>query len=173
MDDQISVTREGAIASVIVTGERDMSNVDALHDVVNAALSDGTTSVVLDLSSLSFMDSSVIHALIAWSKEAQASDREAFVIMVGGADTPAARLLGVVGLLKRLPVFPTREAAMQALAQGRRPRPERPLKWLTDLELATERDDAQTGADAANRRLDEATAEHDQRTLQADTAPDH
>jgi hypothetical protein len=40
------------------------------------------------------------------------------------------------------------------------------------LELATERDDAQISADAANQRLDDAVAEQASRTQDADTAPD-
>jgi hypothetical protein len=38
---------------------------------------------------------------------------------------------------------------------GKKPQAERPLRWLTDLELATERDHAQASSDAATRRLDE------------------
>jgi anti-sigma B factor antagonist len=168
--DDISVTHEGGIAIVGVTGERDLSNVDALNDALKAVLSDQTTSCLLDLSGLTFMDSTVIHALVRWSKEAQVSEREALAIMVGGPDTPAARVLGLVGMLKRLPVFGTREAAMLALERGRRPRPERPLRWLSDLELASERDEAQIGAEAANRRLDDATAEQKARARRRSSA---
>jgi anti-anti-sigma factor len=172
MADDISVTREGRIDIVVVTGERDMSNVGALNDVVNEVLSDDSTSCLLDLSGLGFMDSSVIHALVSWSKQVQVSEREALAIMVGSPDTPAARVLDLVGLLGRLPVFATQEAAMQALQLGRQPRPLRPLRWLSDLELDTERGDAQASADAANRRLDDAVAEQDSRTGDADTAAD-
>jgi hypothetical protein len=77
-----------------------------------------------------------------------------------------------VGVIKRLPTFGTSEAAKLALDQGRRPRTERPLTWLTDLELATERDAAQIGANEANRRLDDAVAEQDSRARDVDTAPD-
>jgi anti-anti-sigma factor len=171
--EDIKVTREGAIDVVVVTGEYDLSNVDALNDALNTVLSDETTSCLLDLSGVAFMDSSVIHALVRWSKEAQVSEREALAIMVGGSDTPAARVLELVGLLKRLPLFATREAATLALEYGMRPRPRRPLSWLTDLELTTERQDAQAGADAANRRLDQAIAEQDARAEDADPSPDN
>jgi len=40
------------------------------------------------------------------------------------------------------------------------------------LELATERDDAQIGADAADQRLDDAVAEQQSRAHDADTTPD-
>jgi hypothetical protein len=102
-------------------------------------------------------------ALVHWSKEAQVSEREALAIVVGGSDTPAAQVLALVGLLKRLPAFATRDAAKLALDHGRQSRPERPLRWLTDRELAAERDDAQITADAANRRLDDAETEQQSR----------
>jgi hypothetical protein len=108
---------------------------------------------------------------VRWSKEAQVSEREALAIVVGRPDTPAARVLEAVGLLKRLPVFATRQAAKLALEQGRQPRTTRSLGWLTDLELATERDDAQTHADAANDRLRGAIEEQDSRRNDADRAP--
>jgi len=168
----ITVTREGAIDIVAPTGEYDLSNVDALNDALETALSDETTSCLLDLSGVSFIDSTVIHTLLRWAKEAQISEREALAIMVGGPDTTAARVLELVGLLKRLPVFATREAAKLALEQGRRPRPARPLNWLSDLELATEREDAQIAADAANRRLDDAIQEQQSRTRDGDSASD-
>jgi anti-sigma B factor antagonist len=170
--DDLSVTQEGAIVIVSLAGEYDLANVDALDKALEKVLSDETASCLLDLSEVTFMDSTVVQALLRWSKEAQVSEREALAIVVGRVDTPAARVLGLVGLLKQLPVFATRDAAKAALEEGRRPRPERPLRWLTDLELATERDDAQIGADSANQRLDDATAEQGSRARDADTSPD-
>jgi anti-anti-sigma factor len=148
-----------------------MSNVEALDDAVRSVLSDESSSCLLDLSGLTFMDSTVVHALVRWSKEAQVSEREALAIVVGGPDTPAARVLEMVGLLNRLPVFATQQAAMLALEQGREPRTTRPLGWLTDLELASERENAQTRADAANDRLRGAIKEQDSRRNDADRAP--
>lgn len=170
--DSVSVTREGAIDIVSLAGEYDLSNVDALDKALRKVLSDETASCLLDLSGVTFMDSTVIHALIRWSKEAQVSERESLAIMVGGTDTPAARVLRLVGLLPRLPIFATRYAAKKALDEGRRPRPARSLTWLTDLELANERGDAQINADVANQRLDDAMAEQESRAQDADTLPD-
>jgi anti-anti-sigma factor len=169
---EITLTRDGAVDTVVVTGERDMSNVEALDEAVRSVLSDESTSCLLDLSGVTFMDSTVVHALVRWSKEAQVSEREALAIVVGSPDTPAARVLEVVGLLKRLPVFATRQAAKLALEHGRQPRTTRPLGWLTDLELLTEREDAQAHADAANDRLRGAIEEQDSRRNDADRAPD-
>ena len=161
--DEIGVTRQGNIVTVAPRGEFDLSNVDELDATLKDVLQSETTSCLLDLSGVTFLDSSVIHTLLRWSKEAQVSDREALAIMVGGQDTPAARTLGVVGLLTRLPLFATIETATLALQTGQKPRAERPLQWLTDIELAAERAAAQTGSNAATQRLDDAIAEQQHR----------
>jgi anti-sigma B factor antagonist len=171
--EEIRVSRQGSIEAITVTGELDLSNVAALDEALGNALSGTTKSCLLDLSEITFMDSSVIHTLIRWSKEAQVSTREGLAIMVGGKDTEATRVLTLTGLTKRLPVFASRDAAMTALKLGQRPRSERPLSWLTDLELAAEREQAQADSDTATRRLDDAIAEQDTRQDDADPAPNN
>jgi anti-sigma B factor antagonist len=161
---EIRVARQGSIEAISVTGELDLSNVARLDEALGNALSGTTKSCLLDLSEITFMDSSVIHTLIRWSKEAQVSAREGLAIMVGDKDTQATRVLTLTGLMKRLPVFSSRNAAMTALKLGQRPRSERPLSWLTDLELLAEREEAQAGSDAATRRLDDAITEQTTRS---------
>jgi hypothetical protein len=46
------------------------------------------------------------------------------------------------------------------------------LRWLTDAELAAERDAAQASSDAATVRLDEAIAEQDTRRQDGGAAQD-
>ena len=169
---EISLSTHGSIESIIVTGDIDLSNVKELDNALRRGLSDTTASCLLDLSEITFMDSSVVHTLIRWSKEAQVSAREGLAIMVGDADTAATHVLSVVGLMKRLPVFASRDAAIAALELGQKPRWERPLRWLTDHELAAEREAAQTSSDAATERLDEAITEQDTRRDEADGGSD-
>lgn len=161
--DDIRVSHEDGIESIAVRGEIDLSNVGALDDALRSALSGDTTSCLLDLSEVTFMDSSVVHALVRWSRETQVSAREGMAIVAGGEDAEATRVLSLLGLMKQLPVFESHEPALRALEMGRKPRAERPLRWLTDLELAAEREAAQSHSDRATRRLDEAIAEQDTR----------
>ena len=118
-----------------------------------------------------FMDSSVVHSAVGCSKEAQVSEREALAIVVGGADTPAARSLGLVGLLKWLPV-PRREAR----PRRRRPRQTTaargPLRPGCTAPAAGDPSvrQGQIGADAADQRLDDAVAEQQSRAHDADTS---
>ena len=168
----IRISREDGIKSITVGGEIDLSNVAALDDALRSVLSGDTTSCLLDLSGVTFMDSSVVHSLVRWSKETQVSAREGLAIVVGGEDAEATRVLSLLGLMKQLPVFASHELALRALELGRKPRAERPLRWLTDPELAAEREAAQSHSDRATRRLDEAIAEQDTRRRESAERPD-
>jgi hypothetical protein len=108
-----------------------------------------------------------VHSLVRWSKETQVSAREGLAIVSGGEDSEATRVLTMIGLMKQLPVFESHDPAVRALEMGRRPRAERPLRWLTDLELAAEREAAQSHSERATRRLDEAIAAQDTRRREA------
>lgn len=160
--EELNVSQDGAIDVVEALGELDMSNVAALNKALKAAFSDETTSCLLDLSGLDFLDSTVINTLVRWSHDVQLSEREALAIFVGQG-TPAARLVDLVGLNGRLPIFASRDGARTALLEGQRTRNKRSLEWLTDAELQTARDEAQAASDAAERRLDDITAEEGRR----------
>jgi anti-anti-sigma factor len=160
--EEIKTRREGTIEVVEAPGELEMSNVDLLNHALKIALSNEKTSCLLDLAGLDFLDSTVIKALVRWSNDAQLSDREALAIVVGD-DTPAARLVDVLGLTGRLPIFKTGAAAGTALLDGRRARDQRSLEWLTDAELNTARSDAQSDSDTVGRHFDDITREERRR----------
>jgi anti-anti-sigma factor len=169
----IRITRHGDVDTIQAVGEFDLSNIEALDEALKAALSGGSTaSCLLDLSAVTFMDSTIVKALVRWSKEAQVSQREGLAILVGGPESPATRVLRLVGLAERLPLFTSLEAATAALQAGKKPRSERRLRWLTALELASERQQAQANSDAATRRLDEAIAEQQARQQESNGSID-
>lgn len=161
---EILVTRAGTVDVIRPTGEYDLSNVDELNDALRSSLSDETSSCLLDLSEVEFMDSSVIHALVRWSNDVQLSEREALAIVSGDDNTVASRLLDAVGIRSRLPVFTLSDSAMAALLEGQRAREERSLEWLTDTELQSARDQAQRDSDAADRRLEDISREEQRRS---------
>ena len=86
---------------------------ERLDKTLEQVLSSGgsTASCLLDLSAVTFMDSSVVNALVRWSKETHVSEREGLAILVGGRESRAARVLTLVGLIDRLPVFDSVDAA--------------------------------------------------------------
>jgi anti-anti-sigma factor len=161
---EIRVLRDGSVDVIRPTGEYDLSNVDELNEALRASLSDETSSCLLDLAEVTFMDSSVIHTLVRWCNDVQLSEREALAIVSGGDETPASRLLDAVGIRSRLPVFTTGHNAMTALLEGQRSRKERSLQWLTDAELQSARQQAQRASDEAGRRLQDIDREEERRT---------
>jgi anti-anti-sigma factor len=160
--EEIKTRREGTIEVVEALGELDMSNVDLLNGALKVALSDETASCLLDLAGLDFLDSTVIKALVRWSNDAQLSDREALAIVVG-EDTPAARLVDLLGLTGRLPIFKTGAASRTALLEGQRARAQRSLEWLSDAELNIARSDAQSDSETVGQRLDDIEQEERRR----------
>jgi anti-anti-sigma factor len=161
---EIRVIRDGSVDVVQATGEYDLSNVDDLNAALRASLSDGTSSCLVDLTGVEFMDSSVIHTLVRWCNDVQLSEREALAIVSGDDATAASRLLDAVGIRSRLPVFTTRQNAMTALVEGQRSRRERSLEWLTDAELQSAREQAQRASDEADRRLEDIDREAQRRS---------
>lgn len=116
---EITVYPDGGIEVVEAVGELDMSNVALLDDALKAALSNDSSCCLLDLSGLAFLDSSVINALVRWSRDVQADHRGALAVCVG-RHTPAARLVELVGLDDRLPIFTSRDGAKTALVEEQR-----------------------------------------------------
>jgi len=156
--------RDGSVDVIQPTGEYDLSNVDELNGALRASLSDDTSSCLLDLTEVAFMDSSVIHTLVRWCNDVQLSEREALAIVSGDDDTVASRLLDAVGIRSRLPVFSTSHNAMMALVEGQRSRGQRSLEWLTDAELQSAREQAQRASDEAGRRLQDIDREEKRRS---------
>lgn len=71
-------------------------------------------AVLVDLSALSFIDSSGIGALI----QAKRSSNGVPINFVIGAGSQVERLFRIAGVDEALPLFTDREAAMAALASG-------------------------------------------------------
>jgi anti-anti-sigma factor len=165
---EIRVLRDGSVDVIQPTGEYDLSNVGDLNEALRRSLSDDTSSCLLDLTDVEFMDSSVIHTLVRWCNDVQLSEREALAIVSGDDDTIASRLFDAVGIRTRLPVFSTSENAMTALLEGQRSRGERSLQWLTDAELQAAREQAQRASEQAGRRLEDIDRERHRRS-----APDN
>jgi anti-anti-sigma factor len=161
---EIRVLRDGSVDVIRPTCEYDLSNVDELNEALRASLSDETSSCLLDLTEVTFMDSSVIHTLVRWCNDVQLSERESLAIVGGDDETAASRLLDAVGIRSRLPVFTTSQNAMTALLEGQRSRQERSLQWLTDAELQSAREQAQRASDEAGRRLQDIDREAHRRT---------
>ena len=64
-DEQLSLVRgEGGVAVVKLRGEHDLSTAQAVRSALRSAVESGPPAVVVDLSDTTFLDSSILGALI-------------------------------------------------------------------------------------------------------------
>ena len=109
---RIEDSPQGA-AIVILSGELDLSSVPRMERALLEQLKQ-RPAVIVDLSALSFIDSSGIGALI----QAKRSANGVPISFVIGSGSQVDRVFGIAGVAEALPLFPDREAAMAALDSG-------------------------------------------------------
>jgi anti-sigma B factor antagonist len=111
----------GDVRVVVVRGEHDIYTAPALRDRLEEALGAGASGtapagVVVDLSAATFLDSSILGALL----EARRQALEAgigYVVCLGGEPEPGVeRILEITGLV---PVFPVLRSLDEALGAAR------------------------------------------------------
>jgi anti-sigma B factor antagonist len=102
----------GRIALVSVSGELDLYVERELRDAFTAADGLSSTAVVVDLSGVSFMDSTVCGILIGEAKRLRRVGSDLYLVSHG---TLASRVLEVAGIDQVIHVFPTLHAAFRDL----------------------------------------------------------
>jgi anti-sigma B factor antagonist len=113
-DSDVLVTHLGGDQWVIaVEGEHDLSNISHLQAALNGVFATGT-SIVLDLSDATFIDSSVIRTLLAAHQRAQATTGEQLAI-VAPEHSFTGRVIDLTGLQPLLPIYATKPAALRAI----------------------------------------------------------
>ncbi|MDQ3758592.1 MAG: STAS domain-containing protein [Actinomycetota bacterium] len=101
------------IEVVELHGEHDLGTLPKVREAFEAA--GGEKALIIDLSTASFVDSSILGAVLDARRLAGEAGR-GFAVACGGAAEPVRRVLEVTGLAEELPVHPNREAALSALA---------------------------------------------------------
>lgn len=82
---------------VSVTGEVDISNVDALRDIIDLALEQPTAKLTLDFANVSYIDSTGIGVLVGAAHHAAEHQKGFEVINAQSNVMRVAQLLGVDG----------------------------------------------------------------------------
>jgi anti-anti-sigma factor len=90
-------------------GELDFAQMDAFRSALTRAGSQ-PTGIVVDLSAVSFIDSSGLSALVDLYNRLRRDNRRLAVVAPAG--TAAAVLLNLAGLQARMPIYATRDAAL-------------------------------------------------------------
>jgi anti-sigma B factor antagonist len=107
----------GDVVVVVVEGEHDIYTAPTLRERLEDALGRGG-GVVVDLTAATFVDSSILGALLDARRRAQ-DQGQGFVVSVGAEVEPGVqRILDITGLVPVLPVIDGREAAIAAARDG-------------------------------------------------------
>jgi anti-anti-sigma factor len=93
-----------------ISGEIDASNVAVVGSRVRALLGNAALGLIIDLTPTEYLDSSGINLLFVLGDELRTRQQELRVVV--GPTTPIARLLGITGLDRSHPIFPTLDEAL-------------------------------------------------------------
>lgn len=102
---------------VVLSGEHDLGTVPKVRDALGAAAGN---AVIVDLCAATFVDSSILGAMLEARRSAIESDR-GFAVACDGASEPVRRVLEVTGLAEELPVHASREDALAAVGAREKP----------------------------------------------------
>ena len=107
----------GDVVVVVVEGEHDIYTAPTLRERLDEAIGRGG-GIVVDLTGATFVDSSVLGALLDARRRALEAG-QGFVVCVGEAVEPGVqRILDITGLVPVLPVVNGRDAAIETARSG-------------------------------------------------------
>jgi anti-sigma B factor antagonist len=105
-------------AAIILRGEHDVYTVPTLRGRLDE-LHGQSLDVLIDLSQTTFLDSSVLGALLAATETARAQQRDVAVVLGDPPTQAVARIFEVTGLSDVLATHPTRAGAQEFLREAR------------------------------------------------------
>jgi anti-anti-sigma factor len=115
----VSVEHTGSTAIVRLAGELDLATAPELSDVLRG-LEPGCKRIILDLTSLEFIDSTGLRLAVA---EHDRASLDGFEFVITGAAGPVLKVLRLTGLDVTLPLAPDVASVLgDASTNGRAPR---------------------------------------------------
>lgn len=107
---QLQIERSDRPGWAIISpaGEIDLATVNKLEDALAASMVNGDSDVAVDLTGVTFMDSTGLRALLAANQNLTGSGHRLALIVSGG---PVDRLLDISGVGQTLEIFQSLEAA--------------------------------------------------------------
>jgi anti-anti-sigma factor len=89
---------------VKLSGEADVTNSDALREVLDTEVAKLPRTLIIDLSGLRFMDSSALHVILRANR---AMDRQGGVLALASPREPVAKMLRLTAADQLIPVYPS------------------------------------------------------------------
>ena len=93
-----------AYTLVVLTGEADVTNSEALRELLDTEVAKQPRTLIIDLSGLRFMDSSALHVLLRANR---AMDRAGGVMSLAAPREPVAKMLRLTAADQLIPVYPS------------------------------------------------------------------
>ena len=117
LDARVSVSRFGSDSFVVAAGgELDLHTAELLREKLSDVLELGGRRVLLDLTGVSFMDSTAMSVLVAAAKALRSSSGQLVLV----ADDPrVTRVIEITGLGRVLRIESSLPEAVQRLVDGR------------------------------------------------------
>jgi anti-sigma B factor antagonist len=108
-------TLENGIRAFTVSGELDLNTAPDLERPLEGAIADGSASVLIDLSSCEFIDSTGIAVIVrAWQRLDEGGDGGGRLVLCCSNDQ-VQRLLRITGVESSISIHPDRAAALDDL----------------------------------------------------------
>ena len=109
---EMKTEREGGALIALAEGRVDSTNARDFEDAMNAAIGEGESIVILDLTDLSYISSAGLRAVlligkVLWKRDAQ--------LALCSLSAPIKEVFEISGFDKILPIHDSRAAALAAL----------------------------------------------------------
>jgi anti-sigma B factor antagonist len=112
---EISTETQGDLRIINVSGFMDMGEVPKFEHVIERLVKEGWVRIVLDLSSLEYVSSAGLGAIIGWIREVR---RENGDIKVGGYSALVFEILKTFGFTSVFETYPSREEAISKFRES-------------------------------------------------------
>jgi anti-sigma B factor antagonist len=109
MDLQLETRQEGDVAVIAAAGEVDVFTAPGLDSEITAQLADGRTRLVVDLSEVSFLDSTGLGVLVKGLKGAREAGGTLHLVVTSER---IRKIFDITGLDAAMPLFDTAEDAV-------------------------------------------------------------
>lgn len=107
----IEVTQTGGVTLVVPTGDLDMGSADQMKRTLSELIEKGQSKLVMDLASVSYIDSSGLGALVAAMKQARAVGGN---LKLCGLQEDVRSIFEMTRLIKVMAVHSDREEAVSS-----------------------------------------------------------
>jgi len=112
---EVVIERDEGAWVLTLRGEHDLSTATAVRDALRHVF-DAGSAVVVDLSAVTFMDSSTLNAILYGTERAQSDDAHRFAAVLPPGPSAARRVLELTGVDRVLAIHPDRASAVAAIA---------------------------------------------------------